>query len=144
MAEHPDPSLWTLRGMTSNSRYFDIEPGILACVPFPGSSDTEATARENTRFQETYWIERDRIGVCIVFFDYLVDQTAAARKVYTTFPFRGQRATALVGGTALSRAIASFFMGLSVPSTKTRLFGAYPDALAWCRKLLAEEGSASP
>ncbi|HET9954635.1 MAG TPA: hypothetical protein VFQ61_09025 [Polyangiaceae bacterium] len=143
MLSSPDTSAWQFVGRTANSRYFAVEPGILACVPDPKSADTEGSAKENVRFQELYWTERAEHGTCIVYFDQLVDQTAAARRVYATYPFRSQLATALLGGTALSRAIASFFTGLSQPATRTKFFGSYADAADWCRSVLREE-QASP
>lgn len=135
----PDPARWRPLGRTANSDYFEIEPGLMACVPRSRSSDTEATARENAEFQERYWVELGRLGTCIVFFDQLLDQTTEARRVYATFPFKNQRATALVGGTLLSRAIASFFTGLSVPTTRTKFFALPEEAILWCRKVLAED-----
>ncbi len=143
MVTAPDTSGWKFVGRTANSRYFVVERGILACVPDPKSSDTESSAKENVRFQELYWTERAEHGTCMVFFDQLVDQTAAARRVYATYPFRSQRATALVGGTALSRAIASFFTGLSQPATRTKFFGSATDAAEWCRNLLSAERSSA-
>ncbi len=139
MITPPDTSAWHLAGRTMNSRYFAVEPGILACVPDPMSADTAESARENAQFQELYWVQRWERGTCIVFFDYLVDQTAQARRVYATYPFENQLATALVGGTALSRAIASFFTGLSQPATRTKFFGTLADAAEWCRSILDQE-----
>lgn len=143
MVTVPDTSAWQFVGRTANSRYFEVERGILACVPDQKSADTEQSAKENVRFQELYWTERAEHGTCIVYFDQLVDQTAAARRVYATYPFRSQRATALVGGTALSRAIASFFTGLSQPATRTKFFGSHGDAADWCRNVLGDERSAT-
>jgi hypothetical protein len=37
----------------------------------------------------------------------------------------------------LSRAIASFFLGLSRPRTPVRMFRAFDDALSWARELNA-------
>ena len=42
-----DTSSWQPIGETSNIRYYEIEPHIIAAVPHQGSSDTGATAREN-------------------------------------------------------------------------------------------------
>lgn len=144
MPIRPDTSSWISCGQTSNSRYYEVETGILVCLPDERSSDTEATAHENTRFQEQYWIERQRTGTCMVFFDFLVDQTPQARRIYAKYPYHYQRGTALVGGTALSRALASFFMGLSLPSTPTKMFGSYEEAATWCRRILTQEGARLP
>lgn len=143
MSITPDTSGWHLAGCTANSRYFAVEPGILACVPNPKSMDTSESARENAQFQELYWVQRGESGTCIVFFDSLIDQDAEARRVYATYPFENQRATALVGGTALSRAIASFFTGLSLPATRTKFFASLPEAMEWCREIVrADRGAA--
>jgi hypothetical protein len=126
---------WLLIGRTSKSTYYLAEPTVLACVPDNRCTDDEASARENASFQENYWVSEGRTGCCLVFFDFLADQTAEARAVYRTFPFVKQVGVALVGGTPLSRAIASFFMGLSRPKTPTRFFGTAADAFAWCRSV---------
>lgn len=135
MKRQPNIADWSPLGNSANSAYYAVEPGIIACVPVDMSTDDQDTARQNARFQEDHWVRSGRRGSCVVFFDFLADQTAEARSVYATFPFHSQNGTALVGGTALSRAIASFFTGLSRPKTPTKFFGSEQEALVWCRQL---------
>lgn len=134
----PDASLWSPTGETINTRYFAIEPGILAALPFPGAKDDEESARQNIEFQLGY-LRRTRAGVVIVFFDNMVSQDKGARSVYQTVPDpRVLVGTALVGGSLLSRAMGSFFMGLSKPKVPVKMFAAWEPALDWAHERMAE------
>ena len=44
----------------------------------------------------------------------------------------------------MSRAIGSFFLGLSRPRTPLRMFGSFDDALAWARELNGQASAAGP
>ena len=139
-----DTSRWTLVGETANSRYFELEPGILAAVPHPGSKDDRATASENQRFQNEHWCSRGRGGVVLVFFDRMVSQDKDARRVYQYEPdVRYMRATLLIGGTLLSRAMGSFFLGLTRSRIPVKMFGTLDEALAQARQINAEADAAT-
>ncbi len=129
-------SSWTAVGQSSNSRYFAVEPGILAAVPNPGAIDDRQSAEENVTFQNNYFREQGRGGVVLVFFDRMASQDKEARRVYGMLPEENlMRATALVGGSLLGRAIASFFLGISKPRIPVKLFGTTEEAIAWARQL---------
>jgi hypothetical protein len=130
-----DVSRWTLVGETANAKNYAAEPNVLAVVPDPGTHDTGATARENILAQAAY-LRPLGGGVVVIFFDNLASQDKDARRVYQTeCDPSWMRGTALIGGSMLSRAIASFFLGLSRPRTPVRMFGAFDDALAWAHEL---------
>lgn len=124
-------------GETSNTRYYLHRPGILAAVPHEKAVDTEATARANIAFQRAYWIAQERRGLVAVYVDRLIDQEPGARRVYAaeTDPewFHG---IALIGGTMLSRAMASFFVGLSRPRVPVHFVPSMREA-----ERLAERGA---
>ena len=89
-------SSWQPIGETSNIRYYEIEPHIIAAVPHQGSSDTGATARENIEFQMEYLRAHGQAGVVIVFFDRMTGQDSEARRLFGQLPdLKVLRATAL-------------------------------------------------
>ena len=126
-----DTGRWTRIGETSNSTYYEITARILAAVPLPGSRDDEDTAKENLDFQQTA-LAKVGGGVVLVFFDNMVSQDKNARRVYQTVPDPAVlRGTALVGGSLMSRAMGSFFLGLSKPRVRLQMFGSAEEAVAW-------------
>jgi hypothetical protein len=134
-----DTTRWKPIGESSNSQYFEIEKGLIAALPNHGAKDDLATARENVEFQHRYWREHGP-GCVLVFFDRMVSQDKDARSVYQsgTDPSL-MLGTALVGGSLLSRAMGSFFLGLSKPKTPLKMFGSVDDAIAWARHLMTEK-----
>jgi hypothetical protein len=130
-----DTSRWTRIGRSSNADFFEIEPGILAVVPFDGCDDNEDTARESIRIQlEHLRAKKTRAGV-IVFMDRVLTQSTGARAVYRTAPESAYQACfALVGGTPFGRAVGSFFIGIHPPRVPTKLFATFEEALAWARR----------
>ncbi len=134
----PDTTRWTFLGQSCNSRYFEIEAGLLAAVPQVGARDDLASARDNLAFQHAYWRRHGRPGAAVVFFDNMVSQNKDARHVYASESDAAlMLGTALVGGTMLSRAMGSFFLGLTRPRTPVKMFKDTGAALGWCRGLLA-------
>lgn len=129
-----DTTGWTVIGKSDNADFYEIEEGLLAIVPFEGSSDDGTTAAQSVRIQLDYLRPRGARASVIVFMDPLVEQHASARVVYRDAPDPAFiTCYALVGGTAFGRAVGSIFLGLSPPRVPTRLFGSLEDALAWAR-----------
>lgn len=123
-------------GETSNARCYRIEPRIVAVVPHPGCVDTEATAKENVDLQVRL-LAAQGSGVVIVFVDNIASQDKSARQVYNVRADPSiMIGSALLGGSPLGRAIGSFFLGLSRPKVKLRMFGDLSEALAWAREIL--------
>jgi hypothetical protein len=135
MAVEPiETAAWARIGRSDNADFFEIEPGILAVVPFDRCDDNEETARASIRVQlEHLRAGRRRAGV-VVFMDRVLTQSAAAREIYSTEPDPAFHACfALVGGTIFGRAVGSFFIGIHPPRVPTRLFATFAEALAWAR-----------
>ena len=123
---------WAPLGRTANTEYFRMKERILVAIPDEGTTDDETTAWENHAFQRDHFASVGAPGIVIIFFDRLGDQTRGARQVYAaTATPDWSCGFALVGGTALTRALASFFMGLSKPAVATRMFGDLEAALPW-------------
>lgn len=136
MSISADTSGWELVGETFNARYYLIETRIVAVVPHPKSQDSEATAKENVDLQVKLCASQGS-GVVIVFVDNLVSQDKAARRVYGTRPDPEILiGCALLCGSILGRAIGSFFLGLSRPKVKIKMFGRLEDAVAWAHEIL--------
>ena len=132
----PDITSWKKLGATANTQYYEIEPGILGAIPHQGTSDDEQTARQNNVFQMEYFRGGRLAGCVVVFFDRMKGQDAGARRVYQREPDSTLLlGTALVGGTLLGRAMASFFLGLSKTQVPVKLFGDLHEALHWARRL---------
>lgn len=133
-----DVSGWTPIGASSNADFYEIEPQILAVVPFDGAVDDARSASESIRIQLEYLRARGTRAGVVVFMDRVIEQNSAARAVYRDAPDPSfQECFALVGGTAFGRAVGSLFIGLSPPKVPTRLFATLDEALSWIRSRLA-------
>ena len=131
----PDTSAWIPIGRSANADFFEVEPGVLAVVPFDGASDTADTAGVSIQIQLTHLRARGSRAGTIVFMDYVASQNSGARDIYRTAPDPTlQTCFALVGGTMFGRAVSSVFIGLNPPRVPTRLFGTFQEALSWIRQ----------
>jgi hypothetical protein len=125
---------WQEVGSTSNTTYYVDHERVLLVLPHPKSHDTGATARENLDFQHGYFVGNDDPPVLAIFFDRLASQDRAARKLYsedTASPWA--LGFGLVGGTLLSRAMGSFFLGLARTKIPLKFFPSLEDARPWLR-----------
>lgn len=134
---------WKEVGETSNTKYYVDDDRILLVLPHPGSHDTAATARENIDFQHQWFSTHGDPPLLIIFFDRLASQDRPARKIYaedTTSPWA--LGFALVGGSLLSRAMGSFFLGLSKTAIPLKFFPTMTEARSWLHGLARARGSA--
>ena len=119
-------------GDTFNTEYFMFDPDILVVNPTPGYKDNFEAARSNMEWQQTFARKLGRKCGLVVVLNNLLSQDAESRKVYSDglLPelFYG---SALVVSNPLSRAIGSFFIGLSRPKVPTRLFDTVDKAIEW-------------
>jgi hypothetical protein len=130
-----DTSGWTPIGRSSNADFYEVEPRVLAVVPFDGCDDNEETARESIRIQLVHLRARKARAGVVVFMDPILTQSAAAREVYHLEPDPTYQACfALVGGTGFGRAVGSIFIGIHPPRVPTRLFGDLEEAVSWARR----------
>lgn len=132
-----DTSGWTKFGTSDNADFYEIEPNILAVVPFEGTEDDATTARQSVELQLEHLRRNGRRAGVVVFVDPVVAQDGGARTVYRELPDPTfQLCFALVGSSALGRAVGSVFLGLSRPRVPTRMFGDLASALGWVRSCL--------
>jgi hypothetical protein len=129
-----DTSAWTRFATTSNADFYEIEPHVLAVVPFDGTKDDATTAQESVAAQLKYLQSRGQRAGVIVMMDRVARQDGAARAVYHVQPNPAfQVCFALVGSTPFGRAVASIFIGLNPPRVPTRFFATIEEALAWVK-----------
>jgi hypothetical protein len=131
MVRRPD---WQPVGSTSNTDYCakPDAPDILIVLPHAGLRDDGASARMNMEFQNSYVARVGRRCAVVVLIGALTSQDSEARRIYAAemHPDR-YFAASLVVTNPLSRAIGSFFLGLSRPPVPTRMFGDFEKAIAW-------------
>jgi hypothetical protein len=129
-----DTTGWTAIGRSANADFYELEEGLLAVVPFDGTTDDAGTARQSVQIQHDYLRARGGRAGVVVFMDRVIEQDASARAVYRNAPDPAFiTCYALVGGTAFGRAVGSIFIGISRPKVPTRMFGTLDEARAWAR-----------
>ncbi|MCU0683882.1 MAG: hypothetical protein MUF34_16850 [Polyangiaceae bacterium] len=121
-------------GKSINTEYFELDDGVLLVVPFEGSRDDGRSARSNAELQTKFFRERGRKGAVIIFFDRMKSQDREARTIYADMD-AALTATALVGGSMLTRAMASFLLGIARPKVPIKLFSTFEAALEWAREM---------
>jgi len=120
-------------GNSINTDYYALDEGLLIAIPHDGSKDTGDTALSNREEQAKYFRERGQRGGIVIFFDRMTSQDKDARRVYERMD-DVLTATALVGGTMLTRAMVSFFLGLAKTRVPIKLFADIGPALVWLRE----------
>ena len=127
--ELPD---WLSVGSTTNTEYRTKAGArdILIVLPSPGLRDNGASARMNIDFQISYAESVGRRCAVIVLLGSLMSQDAEARRIYAA-GMRPDRffAASLVVTSPISRAIGSFFLGLTRPPVPTRMWGDFTKAI---------------
>ena len=134
VVRHAAPD-WTPIGETFNTRYYLGAHDIAIVMPQLGLKDDAASARVNIDFQ-TAWAKstRDRCAVVVCLF-HLLSQDSGARRVYAEgMDPRFFYAAALVVSNPISRAIGSFFIGLTKPGVPTAIVGTIEEGIAWCAR----------
>jgi|SRR5690349_20843841 len=129
---------WQLVGNTSNTEYRTKPDArdILIVLPHGGLRDTGESARMNMEFQVGYAESLGRPCAVIVHLASLNSQDAEARRVYAAaMQPRHFFAASLVVTSPISRAIGSFFLGLSRPAIPTKMWGDFDKAIAWAESL---------
>ena len=125
---------WQLVGNTSNTEYRTTPDArdILIVLPHSGLRDDGESARMNIDFQLGYARSVGRPCAVIVHLASLMSQDAEARRVYAAAMVPASFfAASLVVTSPISRAIGSFFLGLSRPAVPTKMWPDFAKAIAW-------------
>ena len=139
-----DRSDWQPVGNTTNTTYRAKKdaPDILIVLPEVGLRDDAASARMNIAFQTEYAEKVGRPCAVIVLLGSLTSQDAEARRIYAAGMKPGVFfAASLVVTNPLSRAIGSFFLGLSRPPVPTKMFPDFDKAIAWAESVRPQPGA---
>ncbi len=124
-------------GSTTNTVTYisESDPDILIIVPNEGTMDNAKDARENIAFYQNYARSLGKPIGNVVIMANMLSQDAEARRVYGEADPRLAYGAGLVVESALSRALGSFFVGLSRPVVPTRLFDSVENAVAWLKTM---------
>ncbi len=128
----PVPQHWTPLGRTYNTHYYLLSDDVLIVLPQPGLLDDGASAKVNVEYQVAYARLLGRRCCVVIALDALTSQDSEARRIYAHgFQPALFFAVALIVTTPLSRAIGSFFLGLTRLPVPTRLFESVEEASTW-------------
>jgi hypothetical protein len=124
-------------GKTTNTVTYTIEddPDILIVVPLEGTMDNARDAQENVAFFYSCAHQLGRPVGCAVIMSNMLSQDAEARRAYAEINPKLVYGGALVVESALSRALGSFFVGLSRPVVPTKLFDSIEKAIEWLKSV---------
>lgn len=136
-----DPSGLRRVGGSGAGGYYELEPDILVAVPREGYVQREADARASLQEFARIVREGGRRAALIVWVDGVRSQDAGSRRVWAEEAgpelYCG---LALVCGSALARAVGSFFIGLNRPRMPVKMFADLESARTWAREMVAEHG----
>jgi hypothetical protein len=123
-------------GTDGNTDYYIAEPDILLVVPKEGMVDTPKTARAAVDFQTAYARKLGKKCSTLVIMSNVLSQDAETRRIYNEMTISGHFfATALIVNNPLSRAVASFAIGLSKPTVPIKLFDSVEKGIEWLRSI---------
>lgn len=132
-----DLSQYNEIGKTTNTVTYSLktEPDILLIVPLEGTMDNAKDAQENVAFFYSYARQLGKPISCAVIMSNMLSQEAEARRAYAEIDPKLVYGGALVVESALSRALGSFFVGLSRPMVPTKLFSSVEGAIDWLKSM---------
>ena len=124
-------------GKTTNTVIYvaESDPDILLIVPREGTMDNGKDARENVAYYQAYARSLGKPCSSIVIMSNMLSQDAEARRAYTEIDPNLFYGGALVVESALSRALGSFFIGLTRPKVTTKLFDSIENAVEWLKSI---------
>ncbi len=123
-------------GTDGNTDYYIADPDILLVIPKAGMVDTPQTARIAVDYQTAYARKLGKKCSTLVIMSNVLSQDAETRRIYDEMTVSGLFfGTALIVNNPLSRAIASFAIGLSKPQVPIKLFDTVEKGAAWLRTI---------
>jgi hypothetical protein len=124
-------------GRTANTIVYiaETDPDILIVVPREGTLDNSKDAHENVAFYQEYARTTGKPCGSVVIMSNMLSQDAEARRAYAELDPALIFGGALVVESALSRALGSFFVGLSRPVVPTKLFDSVENAIEWLKAM---------
>jgi hypothetical protein len=122
---------------TANTVMYTLETDldIIIIVPLEGTMDNAKDARENAAFVGEYAHRLGRPVGSVVIMANMLAQEPEARRAYAEIDPKDAYGAALVVENALSRALGSFFIGLTRPAVHTQLVDSVEKGLEWLRTM---------
>jgi len=119
--------------------YYLIDTDIILIVPPKGFLDTPKQARESAEFQSAYARKLGKKIATMVVMSNVLSQDAETRRIYNDQPASGlYYGAVLVVDNALSRALASFLIGMSQTKVPVKLFDSVEKGINWLRTIRPE------
>jgi hypothetical protein len=124
-------------GRTTNTIVYvaESDPDIMIIVPSEGTMDNSKDARENVAYYHDYARSLGKRCGSVVIMSNMLSQDAEARRAYAEIDPNLIFAGALVVESALSRALGSFFIGLSRPNVPMKLFETIENGVEWLKTM---------
>jgi hypothetical protein len=124
-------------GKTTNTIVYiaESDPDILIVVPREGTMDNAKDAHENVAYYHSYARSLGKMCGSLVIMSNMLSQDVEARRAYQVMDTSLFFAGALVVENALSRALGSFFVGLSRPAVPIKLFDTVENAIEWLKTM---------
>jgi len=132
-----DKSDWQPQARTTVAAHYLYDDRILIVWPDDGALDTGESAAENRDFQHAFFRDRGIQGAVAIYFDRIAGQDRDARRIYSTdMDPELAGCIAMIGGSRLTRALISFFVGFSPSRMPFKLFPTLEAALPWINEQL--------
>jgi hypothetical protein len=124
-------------GRTTNTIVYiaESDPDILIVVPREGTMDNAKDAQENVAYFHEYARSLGKQIGSVVIMSNMLSQEPEARRAYAEIDPLLVYGGALVVESALSRALGSFFVGLSRPVVHTKLVDSVESAIEWLKTM---------
>ena len=121
-------------GTAADTNYYIADPDILLVIPEDGYVDNPKSARIAVDYQTAYARKLGKKCSTLVVMSNVLSQDAETRRIYNEMTVSGLFfGTALIVSNPLSRAIASFAIGLSKPQVPIKLFDTVEKGIEWLR-----------
>jgi hypothetical protein len=123
-------------GTRSDVDYYLVDHDIILIVPQKDFLDNPERARESADFQDSYARQLGRKCGDVVVMANILSQDAATRRVYSEQAANGlYYGVALIVDNALSRALASFLIGMTKTVIPMKLFDTTEKGIVWLQTI---------
>jgi len=124
-------------GRTTNTVIYiaESDADIMIVVPREGTMDNAKDAQENVAYFHEYARNLGKPCGSVVIMTNMLSQEPEARRAYMAIDPKLFYAGSLVVENALSRALGSFFIGLTRPNLPMKLFNSIENAVEWLKTM---------
>ena len=123
-------------GTLAGADYYLADPDIILVIPQTGYHDNVQLARQSADFLNEYVGKAEKKFATVIVMSNVLAQDAETRRIYQNLAGNGLYfGIGMVVDSALSRALASFFIGFSRPPIPTQLFNTVEKSIEWLRTI---------